>query len=54
MEVQKPKPWRGWREFGKEVATIVLGVLIAIGAEQAVEQPQALVEQDQGHHRQGG
>ena len=38
MEIHKPKPWRGVREFGKEVATIVLGVLIAIGAEQAVEQ----------------
>ena len=38
MDIHKPKPWRGWREFAKEVATIVLGVLIAIGAEQAVEQ----------------
>ena len=37
MEVHKPKPWHGWREFGKELATIVLGVLIALGAEQAVE-----------------
>jgi hypothetical protein len=38
MDIHKPKPWRGWREFSKEVATIVLGVLIAIGAEQLVEQ----------------
>jgi hypothetical protein len=38
MDVHKPKPWRGWREFLKEVGTIVLGVLIALGAEQAVEQ----------------
>ncbi len=38
MEIHKPKPWHGLREFGKEVATIVLGVLIAIGAEQIVEQ----------------
>jgi hypothetical protein len=37
MDIHKPKPWRGWREFVKEVATIVLGVLIAIGAEQVVE-----------------
>lgn len=36
MEIHKPKPWRGWREFAKEVGTIVLGVLIAIAAEQAV------------------
>jgi hypothetical protein len=37
MEIHKPKPWHGWREFAKEVGTIVLGVLIAIGFEQAVE-----------------
>jgi hypothetical protein len=37
MDIHKPRRWHGWREFGKEVATIVLGVLIAIGAEQVVE-----------------
>jgi hypothetical protein len=37
LEIHKPKPWRGWREFLKEVGIIVLGVLIALGAEQAVE-----------------
>jgi hypothetical protein len=37
MEIHKPKPWHGWREFLKELGTIVLGVLIALGAEQAVE-----------------
>jgi hypothetical protein len=37
VEIHKPKPWHGWREFLKEVATIVLGVSIAIGAEQLVE-----------------
>jgi hypothetical protein len=37
MDIHKPKPWHGTREFGKELATIVLGVLIALGAEQAVE-----------------
>ena len=37
MEVHKPKPWHGWRELVKEVGTIVIGVLIALGAEQAVE-----------------
>jgi hypothetical protein len=32
-----PKPLHGWREFVGEVAIIVLGVLIALGAEQVVE-----------------
>jgi len=38
MDIHKPKPWRGWPEFVKEIGTIVIGVLIALGAEQAVEQ----------------
>ncbi len=37
MEIHKPKPWRGWREFLKEYGIIVLGVLTALGAEQGVE-----------------
>jgi hypothetical protein len=37
MDIHKPKPWRGWREFLKEYLTIVVGVLTALGAEQAVE-----------------
>jgi hypothetical protein len=37
MEIHKPKPWHGWREFLKELGTIVLGVLLALGAEQVVE-----------------
>ncbi len=37
MEIHKPKPWHGWREFAKEVGIIVLGVLIALVAEQAVQ-----------------
>ena len=37
MEIHKPKPWHGSREFLKEIGTIVIGVLIALGAEQAVE-----------------
>jgi hypothetical protein len=37
MDIHKPKPWRGVRELLKEVGTIVIGVLIALGAEQAVE-----------------
>jgi len=37
MEIHKPKPVHNWREFLTEVGTIVLGVLIALGAEQAVD-----------------
>jgi hypothetical protein len=37
MDLHKPKPWHGLREFLKEIGTIVIGVLIALGAEQAVE-----------------
>jgi hypothetical protein len=37
LDIHKPKPWHGWREFAKELGTIVLGVLIALGAEQGVE-----------------
>jgi hypothetical protein len=32
-----PKPLHGWREFAGEVGIIVLGVLIALSAEQVVE-----------------
>jgi hypothetical protein len=37
MHVHLPKPLHGWRGFFGEVAIIVLGVLIALGAEQLVE-----------------
>jgi hypothetical protein len=37
MDIHNPKPWRGWREFLKEYLIIVVGVLTALGAEQAVE-----------------
>jgi hypothetical protein len=37
MHFHLPKPLHGWREFAGEVGVIVIGVLIAIGAEQAVE-----------------
>ena len=37
MDIHKPKPWGGWPELLKEIGTIVIGVLIALGAEQAVE-----------------
>jgi hypothetical protein len=37
MEIHKPKPWHGWREFLKEYLIIVVGVLTALGGEQVVE-----------------
>jgi hypothetical protein len=37
MHFHLPKPLHGWRAFIGEVGVIVLGVLIALGAEQAVE-----------------
>ena len=37
MDIHKPKPIRNWREFLTEVGTIVLGVCIALTAEQGVE-----------------
>src|SRR5579864_3974164 len=37
MDIHKPKPWHGVREFTKEIGTIVIGVLIALGAEQMAE-----------------
>ena len=37
MDIHKPKPWHSVREFLKEYVIIVVGVLTALGAEQAVE-----------------
>ena len=37
MHVHLPKPLHGWRAFAGEVGIIVLGVLIALGAEQTVQ-----------------
>jgi hypothetical protein len=37
MHVHLPKPLHGWREFAGEVGIIVVGVLIALGAEQLIE-----------------
>lgn len=36
MHVPLPKPLHGWREFAGEVGVIVLGVLIALGAQQVM------------------
>lgn len=37
MHFSLPKPLHGWREFAGEVGIIVVGVLIALSAEQVVE-----------------
>ena len=37
MDIHKPKPWHGLREFLKEYLIIVVGVLTALVAEQVVE-----------------
>jgi hypothetical protein len=37
MHFHLPKPLHGWREFVGEVGIIVVGVLIALGAEQVVQ-----------------
>jgi hypothetical protein len=37
MNFHLPKPLHGWREFAGEVGIIVIGVLIALGAQQLVE-----------------
>ena len=37
MDIHKPKPFHNWREFLVEIGTIVVGVLIALAAEQAAE-----------------
>lgn len=36
MHFHLPKPLHGWRDFSGEVGIIVIGVLIALGAEQVV------------------
>jgi hypothetical protein len=37
MDIHKPKPWHGWREFLKELGVIILGILIALALEGGVE-----------------
>jgi hypothetical protein len=37
MDLHKPKPWHGLREFLKEYLIIVVGVLTALGAEAVVQ-----------------
>lgn len=40
MHVHMPKPLHGWRQFAGEVGIIVLGVLIALGAQQLAQNVQ--------------
>ena len=37
MRFLLPKPIHGWRMFAGEVGIIVIGVLIALGAQQVME-----------------
>ncbi len=37
MEIHKPKPVHSWRELLTEIGVVVVGVCIALGAEQTVE-----------------
>ncbi|MEO7277705.1 MAG: hypothetical protein ABIW33_06760 [Sphingomicrobium sp.] len=37
MQFRVPRPLHGWREFLGEVGIIVIGVLIALGAQQVIE-----------------
>jgi hypothetical protein len=37
VEIHKPKPIHGWRDFLSEMTVIVLGILIALGGEQLIE-----------------
>jgi hypothetical protein len=37
MEIHKPKPVHNWRELLTEIGVVVIGVCIALAAEQAVE-----------------
>jgi len=45
MHFHLPKPLHGWRELAGEVGIIVVGVLIALGAEQVVRDMQARADQ---------
>ena len=45
MHFHLPKPLHSWREFAGEVGVIVIGVLIALGAEQVVNNIHARADQ---------
>src|SRR5690349_20179507 len=50
MHAYLPKPLHGWRQFVGEVGIIVLGVLVALGAQQLAENVQQ--RSDAGDARQ--
>src|SRR5437879_4430558 len=50
MHLHLPKPLHGWRAFVGEVGIIVVGVLIALGAEQAAEDIHARQSGRQASH----
>jgi len=54
MDIHKPRPWHGVREFLKEYLIIVVGVLTALGAEAGVEayRWQERTQQTEDHLRQ--
>ena len=37
MHIHRPKPLHGWRDILLEIGVIVVGIVIAVGLEQAVE-----------------
>jgi hypothetical protein len=37
LEIHKPKPVHNWRELTSEVGVIVVGIIIALSAEQFLE-----------------
>jgi hypothetical protein len=51
MHFHLPKPLHGWRQFIGEVGIIVLGVLIALGAEQLVESWNTHLRVEEGHEK---
>jgi hypothetical protein len=36
MEIHKPKPIHNWRELATEVGVVVVGIFIALSAEQLI------------------
>jgi hypothetical protein len=51
MHFHLPKPLHGWRQFVGEVGIIVLGVLIALSAEQLVESWNTHLRVEEGRQR---
>jgi hypothetical protein len=50
MHVTMPKPLHGWREFAGQVGIIVLGVLIALGAQKFADSFQQQSDADDARH----